>query len=76
MFYVSCFREDKDTFFAQFITPVISVKNKSLNAPHETWVQSSDLLLSCQLILREGVERQLWLVYTWSLCVLSDRKYI
>ncbi len=25
---------------------------------HETWIQSSDLLLSCQLILREGEERQ------------------
>ncbi len=61
VFYVSCMcgtlvREDKDTyfffFFAQFTTPVI---------------QFSDLLLSCQLILREGEERQLGLVYTWSL---------
>ncbi len=32
-------------------------------------IQSSDLLLSRQLIFREGVERHLGLVYTWSLCV-------
>ncbi len=30
--------------------------------PHETWIQSSDLVLSCQLILREGEERQLGLI--------------
>ncbi len=53
---------------AQFTTLVIQFKiNKSLNAPHETWIQSSDLLLSCQLILWEGVERELGLVYTWLL---------
>ncbi len=44
---------DTDFFFlAQFTTPVI---------------QFSDLLLSCQLIFREGEERQLGFVYTWSL---------
>ncbi len=52
-------------FLAQFTTPVIQLKKKkSLNAP---WIQSSDLLLSCQLISREREERQLGLVYTWSL---------
>ncbi len=55
-------------FLAQF-----TKKKKSPNAP---WIQSSELSLSCQLILREGEERQLGLVYTWSLCVLSDQKSI
>ncbi len=53
-------REDEDVLYFVWhnTTPVIQFKiNQSQNAPHETWIQSSDLLLSCQLILREGVER-------------------
>ncbi len=76
MIYVSsicyfCLAEDKDTlFFCTIHNTGDFSKKKSLNAPHETWIQSSDLLLSCPLILREGEERQLGLVYTWSLCVI------
>ncbi len=43
--------------YISHITPLVIQFKKSLNAPHETWIQSSDLLLSCQLILREVEER-------------------
>ncbi len=50
---------------------VLNTKNQL--APRETWILSSDLLLSCQFILREGEERELGLVTPMvTLCVLSD----
>ncbi len=72
MFYVSCMcgtlvREDKDTFFKHNSQHRNSVKKKK--SPNAPWIQSNDLSLSCQLISMEGEERQLGLVYTWSLYV-------
>ncbi len=45
-----------------YISTIHTTGNLNEIAPRETWIQSSELLLSCQFILREGEEMQLGLV--------------